>query len=90
MKSYQVFKEKRLSRSSKKKLNTKRIENLLMLELTEKLETYLKDNDRVMLEINPRVAGEFVSILNDKILSVYDYEQVDKNKFIFSNKEIRI
>lgn len=90
MKSYQVFKEKRLSRFNKKNLNTKKIENLLMLELTEKLETYLKDNDRVMLEINPRVVGEFVNILNDKILSVYDYEQVDKNKFIFSNKEIRI
>jgi hypothetical protein len=60
------------------------------LELKEKLENLLMENDKAMLEINPRVLGEFLNILSDRLLSMYDFEQVDKNKFIFYNKEITI
>jgi hypothetical protein len=63
----------------------------MVLELKEKLERYLADNDEFMFEVEPRVVGEFVNILSDKMLSMYAYYQVDKNKFVFSHgKDIEI
>jgi hypothetical protein len=88
--SFEVIKAKSLNKKNKKALLSKKVEHRLVLELKEKLESILLDNDRVMFEINPRVVGEFLNILSDRLLSMYDYEQVDKNKFIFYNKEIAI
>lgn len=84
------LKQSKIERQSKNKYASKRIENLILIELKDKLEEYLLDNDRVMLEINPKVVGEFLNILTDKFLAIYDYEQVDSNKFIFYNKEIMV
>jgi hypothetical protein len=85
--SLEVKRQQKLSKS-KQQLISKQTENKLLLELKDKLDRYLLDNDRVMLEIKESVLGEFLNILSDKILSIYDYEQVDKTKFIFYNKEI--
>lgn len=78
--------EKRIQREQQSKRIEYRIDN----ELREKLKEYLETNDRVMLEINSKYVGEFLNILDDSILSLYDYEQVDKNKFIFYNKELEL
>jgi hypothetical protein len=88
--SLDMLREKSRNKKSKKGLNTKKVEYRLVLELKEKLEKFLLDNDSFMLEVNIRVLGEFLNILSDKLLSMYDYQQVDKNKFIFYNKEIDI
>lgn len=88
--SLEVIKAKSRGKKSKKGLQSKRTEYRLVLELKDKLEELLADNDRVLLEISPRVMGEFLNVLSDRLLSMYDFEQVDKNKFIFYNKEIVI
>lgn len=84
------LKQKKLERSTKNKYASKRVESLVLIELKDKLEEYLTDNDKVMIEINPKVVGEFLNILTDTLLAIYDYEQIDSNKFIFYNKEITV
>lgn len=88
--SLEVMRAKRRSRKSAKPMLSKKIEYRLVLELKDKLEELLAENDRTLLEVNPKVVGEFLNILNNKLLSMYDYEQLDKNKFIFYTKEIDI
>jgi len=84
----ELMRERSLRKRAKPSLQSKKVEYRLLLELTDKLKEYLSNNDRVMIEVNPKVMGEFLNILSDKLLTMYDYEQVDHNKFIFSNKEI--
>ena len=90
LKFFEIQKAKRNSseRRIQKEQQSKKIEYRIEIELMEKLNEYLETNDRVMLEINPKFVGEFINILGDKVLSLYEYEQVDKNKFIFYNKEM--
>lgn len=90
--SFEVIKAKRMTADKKNKRATqsKQLEYRLELELEEKLAFLLENNDRVLLEVNPKTLGEFLNILSDKILTLYDFEQVDKNKFIFYNKEIEL
>lgn len=83
-----LLKQRQLEKQNKNIYSTKKVESEILIELKEKLEEHLLDNDRVMLEINPRVVSAFMNILTDSILAIYEYEQVDSNKFIFSNKEI--
>lgn len=71
-------------------IKSKKVEQKLVIELKDKLEELLEYNDRAMLEIHPNVVGEFLNILSDKVLSMYDFEQIDNNKFIFYSKEITI
>lgn len=84
-------------RRAKKNSSTKRIqreqqarktEYRLELELLEKLADLLEENDSVLIEVNPRIIGEFINILDSKVKTMYEYEQIDSNKFIFSNKEM--
>ena len=83
-----LLSQRRLERQTRSKYHSKRIESEILIELKDKLNEYLKDNDRVMLEVHPKYVGEFINILNDSVMAIYDYEQYDANKFIFSNKEI--
>jgi hypothetical protein len=84
----EVMKERSRTRKDKKSAVSKKIEYRLVLELKEKLEGLLENNDKTLLEVDIRYVGEFINILSDKVLSMYDYEQLDKNKFIFYTKEI--
>lgn len=85
-----LLKQRKLEKQSKNKYHSKRVESEILIELKEDLEKYLMDNDRVMIEVSPRYVGEFMSALTDSILKIYDFEQVDSNKFVFSNKELGI
>lgn len=84
----EVMKERGRTKKNKKASLSKKVEYRLVLELKEKLETLLEDNDKTMLEVDSRYVGEFINILSNKLLSMYDYEQLDENKFIFYTKEI--
>lgn len=86
----EYWKQKRRSsdRHNRKAVQSKKLEYRISIETKEILEKQLEKNDRVMLEVNPSVLSEFINILSDRSLSMYEFEQVDKNKFIFSNKEI--
>lgn len=83
-----LLKQRRLERQSKNKYVSKRVESEILIELKEKLAEFLRENDSVMIEVTPRYVGEFLNILNESLLAIYDYEQVDETKFIFSNREI--
>lgn len=83
-----LLRQKSLERQTKSKYHSKRVESEILIELKEKLEEFLLENDRVMIEVNPRFVGEFISALTDSVVAIYDYEQIDTNKFVFSNREI--
>lgn len=79
-----------VDKRNKKALASKQLEYRLEKELEDKLGNYLETNDRVLLEINPKVLGEFLNIVDGRLITLYSYEQVDVNKFIFSNREITV
>lgn len=82
------MKDKWRARGQKKEVQSRKLEHRLVVELEDKLAEYLEDNERVLFEISMSALSEFMNILNDKLLVMYDYEQVDRNKFVFYNKEI--
>lgn len=86
----EMYKQKNREKRARNNIVSKKIESKLKLELKEKLDTYLRENDRVMFEVNRTVLGEFMNVISAGLDSLYDCEQVDDNKFIFSNKEIII
>lgn len=88
--SLELRKQKIREKKNKSALQSKQLESRLTIELKSKLDNLLTENDRVLMEVNPRVLGEFINILSEQLLTMYDYEQVDKNKFIFYNKEITL
>lgn len=90
LKSVELRKRRKAIRRSMNDQLSKQTEKRLLIELKAKLEVELAENDRVMLEVEPRVTGEFLNILEDEILSMYDFEQIDSNKYIFYNKSFDI
>lgn len=84
----EMYKQKSREKHSRNGIASKKIESKLKLELKEKLETILRENDSVMFEVTPNVLGEFMNILATGLDSLYDYEQIGHNKFVFYNKEI--
>lgn len=85
-----ILKQKRQEKKVRNKKYSKRTENQLQVELRDKLEKYLSENDKVMIEVSESVLGEFINILDQSVIPVYEYEQIDKNKFVFKNNEIII
>lgn len=83
-----LLKQRRIENQAKNKYHSKRVESEILIELKDKLEEYLFENDKVMLEVSPKFVGEFMNTLTDSVLAIYEYEQIDSNKFIFSNKEL--
>lgn len=86
--SLELQKQQRIEKKSRNELTSKKIESKVFLELQDKLDEYLVLNDKVMIEVNNSVLGEFINLLDERVLTMYDFEQIDKNKFIFYNKEI--
>ncbi|MNV40174.1 hypothetical protein D3C71_1317750 [compost metagenome] len=86
---YLEFRKAKSRLKKTKKLNSsKKIEQDLLLELTEFLDEHLLKYDRVFVEVDLRAIGEFMNILTDSLITVCDYSQVDKNKFIFYSKNL--
>ncbi|MNL91312.1 hypothetical protein D3C81_10440 [compost metagenome] len=90
LKSVELYKQRKREKSGKTNLTSKKIEKKLALELSKKLEQFLTVNDSILFEITPNVVAEFINILNEDTELLYDYQQVDRNHFIFSNKEVEI
>ncbi len=82
-----LLKQRRLERQNKNKYHSKKVENEILIELKNTLEEYLKDNDSIMIEVNPRVLSEFITI-TDAISAIYEYEQQESNLFVFRNREL--
>ena len=86
--SLELQKQQKIEKKARNELTSKKIESKVFLELQDKLDEYLVSNDKVMIEVNNSVLGEFINLLDERVLTMYDFEQIDKNKFIFYNKEI--
>lgn len=82
-----LLKQRKLERQSRNKYHSKRVESEILIELKNTLDEYLKDNDSVMIEVNPKVLGEFITI-TDSISAIYEYEQQESNLFVFRNREL--
>lgn len=86
--SLELQKQQKIEKKARNEITSKKIESKVFLELQDKLDEYLVSNDKVMIEVNNSVLGEFINLLDERVLTMYDFEQIDKNKFIFYNKEI--
>ena len=82
-----LLKQRRLEKLNKNKMSSKRKESEILVELRTLLEEHLKDNDRVMIEVNPNVLNEFIAVM-DAVSSIYNYRQEESNLFVFSNKDL--
>lgn len=75
---------------NKTHLAMKRAEGLMLIELREMLVDYLEENDKIMVEVQPEAVGAFLNVLTDTFMQLYEYEQIESNKFIFYSKEIYV
>ncbi|HBG2132333.1 TPA: hypothetical protein KPJ62_002659 [Clostridioides difficile] len=89
MKSLEFLRKQKILKETKSEFASKEKEKKLIIELTDKISTYLDNNDSIMIEVDVKVVVEFINILNN-FTSMYDFMQVDKNKFIFYNKELKL
>ncbi|HBG5344170.1 TPA: hypothetical protein KQG29_001534 [Clostridioides difficile] len=89
MKSLEFLRKQKMLKETRNEFVSKEKEKKLIIELTEKIGDYLDNNDSIMIEVDVNVVVEFINILNS-FTSIYDFMQVDKNKFIFYNKELKI
>lgn len=90
LKSVEVRKRRKALKKAMNDSASRQTEKRLLIELKAKLDEDLAENDKTMLEVDIRVNGEFLNILEDEILSMYNYEQIDTNKYVFTNKSIVI
>ncbi len=81
-----LYKRRKLERKNKNKMHSKRRETEVLAELKALLEEYLKDNDSMMIEVDPRFLSEFQNIV-DSIVNIYNYQQIESTLFVFSHKE---
>lgn len=81
-------KAKRLRKKANNTVSEKRVENLMRLELREKLQKYLLNNDIVQIEIDKKHISMFLAIVEDEFTEDYDYEQVSETLYNFKAKEI--
>ena len=86
--SLEMRKRARLEKRSRNSLESKRLENKLLLEIKAPLDEHLMENDSVMIEVKPDVVGEFLNVATNNLGSLYDFEAYDGNKFIFSNRDL--
>ncbi|HBF1820594.1 TPA: hypothetical protein KNT04_002573 [Clostridioides difficile] len=89
MKSLEFLRKQKMLKETRNEFASKEKEQKLIIELNDKIGDYLDNNDSIMIEVDVNVVVEFINILN-KFTSIYDFMQVDKNKFIFYNKELKI
>ena len=85
--TWNLIKQRQLEKRNKNKISSKRKESEILVELRTLLEEYLKDNDRVMIEVNSNALTEFIAVM-DSISSIYNYRQEETNLFVFSNKDL--
>jgi hypothetical protein len=93
LQSTRLFKQKFSANKRNQVSRSRQTEHRLSVELLELLTLHLGSNDSVMVEVPVQVLGEFLNILSDKykhLLSMFQYEQLDKNKFVFSTNDIVI
>lgn len=67
---------------------SKRIEQELKIQLLDILREELSINDSLQVEVEDKYLGYFINILNDKDVSLYDYDQQSKTCFNFYPKDI--
>lgn len=84
----EVLKQKKINRKAKRNQQSKRLEYLLLLELKKMLEEALSVNDKIMIEVPVKVLSEFQNILSDSLSTLYAYEQIDANKFVFYSTDL--
>ncbi|HBE9444515.1 hypothetical protein [Clostridioides difficile] len=89
MKSLEFLRRQKMLKETRNEFASKEKEQKLIIELTDKIGDYLDNNDSIMIEVDVNAVVEFMNILNN-FTSIYDFMQVDKNKFIFYNKELKI
>ena len=87
--TFDLLKQRSLERQNKNKYNSKKVESEICIELKEMLDEYLLENDKIMIEVKPMFESEFINALNNSGISAYEYTQLDTNKYIFSNKELK-
>ena len=86
--SREYTKRKRLEKKAGNTLSEKRTENLMRLELRDKLTKYLLTNDSIQIEIDKKHISMFLAIVEDEFSEDYTYEQVSDTLYIFRAKEV--
>jgi len=81
-------KQKKLKKKASNTVQEKKVENQMRLELREKLQKYLLNNDVVQIEIDKKYISMFLAIVEDEFATDYDFEQVTETLYNFKAKEI--
>lgn len=90
MRALDILSSRQESKRYQNSMPDVKIRNKMKVELLALLGSVLEENDKVLIEINPKYLPDFIEVLDDPSLAIYRSVQVEQDKFEFSNKELII
>lgn len=86
--SREYNKKKQLQKKAGNKVNESKVASLMRIELGEKLQKYLLNNDSVEIEIDKKYVPTFLAIVAEDFEDDYEWEQVSETLYLFAAKEV--
>lgn len=88
MRAMQILSTRRKSRKIQNSMSDVKTRNRMKSELIKLLNSVLEDNDKVLIEVEQRYLTDFIEILDDPSMLVYNSIQVAPDKYEFANREL--
>lgn len=88
MRALQILSTRRKSRKIQNSMSDVKTRNRMKSELIKLLNSVLEDNDKVLIEVEQRYLTDFIEILDDPSMLVYNSIQVAPDKYEFANREL--
>lgn len=88
MRALQILSTRRKSRKIQNSMSDVKTRNRMKSELVKLLNSVLEDNDKVLIEVEQRYLTDFIEILDDPSMLVYNSIQVAPDKYEFANREL--
>ncbi len=88
LQSIEILKAKKLEDKTAQEVKMRRNAYKLLIELKEKLEEFLVDNDSICIEVPENQLAFFIDLLKEDSLAAYTYEQIEPTLFVFKSEEL--
>lgn len=88
MRALQILSARRKSKRFQNSMSDVKTRNRMKSELIKLLNSVLEDNDRVLIEVEQCYLTDFIEILDDPSMMVFNSVQIAPDKFEFANREL--
>lgn len=90
MRFIEILKGRNVAKKGRTSLEDMKYANKVKVTTLSLLSAVLSDKDAVEIELPTNAVPYFLDLLDDPAFAVYQYTQVSEDKYIFSNRSVRI